>query len=133
MKAVDTSVVIASFASWHESHHRALEVVATRPALPGPSARGVRGPDTTAAPHRAPAEVVRDYLAANFATSWLTLSGSTMRSVLDELTTRGITGGATYDAIIAATAREVGATLVTCDVRARVTYERMGVVAEYLV
>lgn len=37
-----------------------------------------------------------------------------------------IVGGATYDALIAATAAAHGATLLTLDRRARVTYDRVG-------
>ena len=39
----------------------------------------------------------------------------------------GLAGGAIYDALIAATARHAGATLLTRDRRARPVYERVGV------
>jgi predicted nucleic acid-binding protein len=43
-----------------------------------------------------------------------------------ELVQRDIRGGATYDALIGATVRAAGASLVTCDRRAVATYERLG-------
>jgi uncharacterized protein with PIN domain len=36
--AVDTSVVVAAFASWHEAHAAAARVVADRPDLVAPAA-----------------------------------------------------------------------------------------------
>jgi predicted nucleic acid-binding protein len=44
-----------------------------------------------------------------------------------ELGERGITGGAVYDALVAAAARQHGAMLLTADQRARPTYDAMGV------
>ena len=40
---------------------------------------------------------------------------------------RGVTGGAAYDALVAATAASCGAELVTCDRRALPVYERYGI------
>ena len=61
-----------------------------------------------------------------FGDRWLLLTASAHRSLLGRLSSAGIFGGATYDALIAATALAEGATLVTCDRRALPTYERMG-------
>lgn len=52
---------------------------------------------------------------------------------LIELASReGLTGGAIYDALIAAAALHAGATLVTRDQRARVTYDRVRVPYDFL-
>ena len=51
--------------------------------------------------------------------------------LLDLAAAEGITGGAVYDAIVAATAVEGGATLLTRDRRAVETYRRVG--ADYRV
>ena len=40
---------------------------------------------------------------------------------------RGVTGGAAYDALVAATAAAYGVELLTCDRRALPIYERYGV------
>ena len=106
MKAADTSVVIAAFASWHENHeaarraldgglrlieHCALETYSVLTRLPPP--------------HRAAGELVRDF----------------------GLTAHTVTGGAAYDALVAATAAACDAELVRCDRRALKIYEQYGV------
>ena len=133
MRAVDTSVVIAAFASWHERHESARDVIASRPALPWPAALEVYAVLTRLpSPHRASATVVRDFLAAAFESPYLTIQTARLGDVIPDLVARGVSGGASYDAVIAVTAREAGATLVTCDRRARDTYERLGVATEFL-
>lgn len=49
-----------------------------------------------------------------------------------ELARRGVSGGATYDGLVALAARAHGAVLVTRDARARATYEALGVQLEVL-
>lgn len=66
-------------------------------------------------------------LAARFQRPFLRLSAATHRRFLRGLADRGVAGGAVYDALIAATAAEAGAELVTCDRRAQVTYAKYGV------
>lgn len=128
MKAADTSLVVAAFASWHESHeaarraldgglrlieHCALETYSVLTRLP--------------APHRAPGAVVRDFLEARFPGPFLRLTPSDYKSFILKLPDQGVAGGAAYDALVAATAAGVGAELVTCDRRALPVYERYGV------
>ena len=55
----------------------------------------------------------------------LTLSAQGYDRLLDAAANEDITGGAVYDAIVAATAVEAGATLVTRDRRAIPTYQRL--------
>jgi predicted nucleic acid-binding protein len=120
--------VVAAFASWHERHaaarralddilvlveHCALETYSVLTRLP--------------APHRAPGNVVRDFLAARFRRPFLRLSGAAYREFLLRLPDHGITGGAAYDALVAATAASRGAELVSCDHRAAPVYERYSV------
>jgi predicted nucleic acid-binding protein len=126
--AADTSVVVAAFASWHERHdaarraldaglrlveHCALETYSVLTRLP--------------APHRARGEVVREFLRARFPRPLLRLSANSYRSFLAGLPDRAISGGAAYDALVAATAARHGAELVSCDRRAAVIYERYSV------
>jgi predicted nucleic acid-binding protein len=128
VKAVDSSVVIAAFASWHEGHeaarreldagvrvveHCTLETLSVLTRLPPP--------------HRASAGLVRDFLRKRFPGPFLRLSARAHRRFLFDLPERGISGGAVYDALIAATAAEHGAELVSCDRRAAANYERYGV------
>lgn len=128
MKAADTSVVVAAFASWHEKHdaarraldegvclieHCSLETYSVLTRLPPP--------------HRAAGEVARDFLAARFSGELLRLGAREFRKFLQELPERGVSGGAAYDALVAATAAAHGAELVTCDRRALPIYERYAV------
>jgi toxin FitB len=62
----------------------------------------------------------------------LPLGARAARAAHREFARRGIAGGATYDGLVASAAREHGAVLVTRDVRARSTYEALGVNTEVL-
>jgi predicted nucleic acid-binding protein len=44
----------------------------------------------------------------------------------------GVAGGTVYDALVAATAADAAADLVTCDRRALAVYDRYGVNARFL-
>lgn len=132
MRAVDSSVVIAAFATWHESHEVALRVVQARPTLPVACAIEAYAVLTRLpAPHRADPGQVRAFLASAFTGPGIGLmedeDGAALIATLADL---GISGGATYDAVIALVCRRAGAMLVTLDARARTTYERIGVVTE---
>ena len=128
MTAADTSVVVAAFASWHEHHERANSALGQSVSLPSHCALECYSVLTRLpAPHRADARLVRTFLRDRFTQPYLTLDAAGHRSLLDEIAEAGITGGATYDALVAATARNAGATLVTCDLRAAQTYERLRV------
>jgi predicted nucleic acid-binding protein len=133
LKAADTSLVIAAFASWHDSHeaarraldqglrlveHCALETYSVLTRLPPP--------------HRASGDVVRDYLKARFSQSFLRLSAPAYRTFIVELHGRGVAGGSAYDALVAATAAGCNAELFTCDRRALPVYERYGVRTRFI-
>ena len=128
MTAADTSLVIAAFASWHESHeaarralddglrlieHCALETYSVLTRLPPP--------------HRTSGDVVRDFLAARFPEPYLRLSEQAYKEFIHGLPGHGVNGGAAYDALVAAIAASSSAELVTCDRRALPVYERYGV------
>jgi predicted nucleic acid-binding protein len=131
--AADTSVVIAAFASWHEHHeaarraldgglllveHCALETYSVLTRLP--------------APHRAAGEVVREFLAMRFPQPFLRLSPRAFKDFLSALPGLGVSGGAAYDALVAATAADHEAELISCDRRAAVVYERYRVRTQLL-
>lgn len=128
MKAADTSLVVAAFASWHDRHesarraldsglrlieHCALETYSVLTRLPPP--------------HRVSGELVRDFLAARFSQPFLRLNARAYKDFILGLPDREVAGGAAYDALVAATAAEQGAELVTCDRRAVPIYERYGI------
>ena len=128
MRAADSSLVVAAFASWHERHeparkyldgglrlveHCALESYSVLTRLPSP--------------HRSPGNLVRDFLVARFPGSHLRLGVAEFRKFLLGLPEQRVAGGSTYDALVAATAASHDAELVTCDRRAAPVYERYGV------
>ncbi len=128
MIAVDSSVVIAGFASWSEQHGAAGEVLDAGPRLVAHSALEAYSVLTRLPrPHRAAPEVVHEYLLDQFPDAWLTLSGVRHRRALTACARASITGGATYDALIASTAVSHGASLASCDRRAAATYRAAGV------
>jgi predicted nucleic acid-binding protein len=133
LKAADTSLVVAAFASWHESHavarraldgglrlieHCALETYSVLTRLPPP--------------HRTSGKVVRDFLTARFPQPFLRLNEQAHKDFILALPDHGVTGGAAYDALVAATAAGCGAELITCDRRALPVYERYGLRVELL-
>jgi predicted nucleic acid-binding protein len=133
VKAADTSVVVAAFASWHEHHeqarnaldhglhlidHCALETYSVLTRLPPP--------------HRCPGPVARDFLRLRFVEPFLRLGAQDYRNFVLELAERAIAGGSAYDALVAATAAAHSATLITCDLRATSVYETYGVRVTYL-
>lgn len=127
MNAVDSSVAVAGFATWHEFHTAAREVLDDGATLVAHSALETYSVLTRLPPpHRAPGDVAAAFLADQFPEPWLTLPPDDHLDLVTVLPERGVTGGAAYDALIAASARIAGATLVSCDRRALTTYERMG-------
>jgi predicted nucleic acid-binding protein len=128
LRTADTSLVVAAFASWHESHeparraldkglrlveHCALETYSVLTRLPPP--------------HRTSGMLVREFLSARFPLPFLRMSERAYRSFVLELPEHGVAGGATYDALVASVAADCNADLVTCDRRALPVYERYGV------
>lgn len=133
MIAVDTSVVVAAFASWHEGHASAAEVLTRTPRIPAHVAIESYSVLTRLPPpHRAPAAVVQAFLAARFGEVPLVLPPAEHMRLIELASREGLTGGAVYDALIAATVLHAGARLVTRDQRARVVYDRVGVPYDYL-
>ncbi len=133
MNAVDSSLVIAAFASWHPAHDAALDVLDGHARLPAHAGLEVFSVLTRLPPpHRAAPADVGAFLANEFEDDWLALAGDAVAKLLGELVDRGIAGGATYDGLIGATARASGATLYTCDRRARSVYEQLGVEVRFV-
>jgi predicted nucleic acid-binding protein len=125
---LDTSAAIALVVEDHEAHpatrdavrgrrlglagHAWFETYSVLTRLPG----GLR---------RSPAEVAtllaHDFPATEF------LAGDAAAALGPELARLGISGGAVYDALVGAAAREHGRSLVSGDARARSVYEALGV------
>ena len=133
MLVVDSSVVIAGFASWHENHKAAQEVLAESPRLVAHAALESYSVLTRLPPpHRAPASLVHEFLEEAFPGAWLTLPPASHRRLIADLTEAAVTGGAVYDALIASVASSHKATLASCDHRAQRTYEAVGVAVQFV-
>jgi len=126
MIAVDTSVVVAGFASWHEAHHAAATALARRPRVPAHVLVEAFSVLTRLPPpHRSSADLVATFLSERFKETPLTLPAREHVALLQEAAVSGLSGGSIYDALIAVTVRHAGATLLTRDQRARAIYDRM--------
>jgi predicted nucleic acid-binding protein len=133
MKAVDTSVVVACFASWHEHHAVARKAMASRPRLVAHAAIESYSVLTRLPPpHRAQPSIVHTFITERFTEPFLTLSETGYQELLATVAANQILGGPTYDALIAFTAAEHEATLVSLDQRAAATYAAIGVTVEQL-
>lgn len=131
--AVDTSVAVPLLVGSHRDHalvlawaggralslsgHALAETYAVLTRLPGDA-------------RVSPADAVL-LIDDNFEAP-LVLSEPATRTTHAALASSGVAGGATYDGLVALTAREHGAVLATRDARARSTYEALGVIVEVL-
>lgn len=131
--AVDTSVVVAAFAPWHEFHAVALATIRQDPLLPAHC--GIETYSTLTRlpePFRTPGSVAAEYLKRRFATRWLFPPEHDVTALAEQLSSGGIVGGASYDALVAITVRAHNALLRTLDQRALRTYQSIGVDFEVL-
>jgi predicted nucleic acid-binding protein len=132
--APDSSVVIAALGQWHPAHQ------ASRTAIAGEERRlvGHAAFEATSVlnrmpePYRMMPTVVMEALERISSSPWLTLDAAAQHSCLRRAVAEGLSGGALYDALIAATAREHGATLLSADRRAWAAYEAMGAEVSYV-
>lgn len=133
MIAVDTSVVVAGFASWHEGHRSAVAALARKPRIPAHAlVESYSVLTRLPPPHRAPPDLVEAFLADRFSGSALALPPGAFLDLVREARRAGVAGGAIYDALVAAEARKAGAKILTRDRRALPTYEAIGVEYELL-
>jgi predicted nucleic acid-binding protein len=132
--AADTSVLVAAFASWHEHHDVAFAAIRRLDAVVAHCLLETYSVLTRLpAPHRMTAEVASRYLQGSFGGHRvLGLAPQSQRKLVTSLAKWGITGGAVYDALIAAVCGRARATLLTLDGRAHQTYAALGVSHELL-
>ena len=129
MNAVDTSVAVAAALRWHESHAAARSVLAgaKTPLLAQVGVETYSVLTRLPPPQRVPASVAWDYLCETFELPPLVLTPQGYLRLLDLAAAERIAGGALYDALVATTAREAAATLLTLDRRAVTTYQVVSV------
>jgi predicted nucleic acid-binding protein len=130
---LDTSVAIALIVEDHEAHAAALQAVrGRRVGLSGHAWFETYSVLTRlpGALRRSPADAVR-LLAHNFPASvFLAEDGSL--GLGPEIADLGVSGGAVYDALVGAAARQHHRRLVSADARARPVYESLGVEVEII-
>jgi predicted nucleic acid-binding protein len=132
--APDSSVLIPALQSFHREHERSLQSLSPgRPRLIAHVAFETisvitRMPDG----QRVDPATVMASLEQNFREPWLALDAAGLLSTLKRASAAGLRGGALYDALIAATAVEHGATLLSADRRARPAYDAMGASVSFL-
>jgi predicted nucleic acid-binding protein len=130
---VDTSIAVALAVADHEHHESTFNAVGHRRlGLAGHAAFETFSVLTRLPPpaRRTPATVAR-LLAASFPYSRF-LGAEAAASLLAQLHAAGIAGGAVYDALVGASAREHGIVLATRDQRALETYRTLDVRLELL-
>ena len=137
MTTPDSSVLIAGFLPAHTSHPQALAalrqvrdegrlvahtVAETYAVLTAPGG-----------PAAAPGETVLAYLSQFLERDAIAITTPVYLETLTRLSRASLAGGAVYDGLIAAAAREAGARLVSLDRRAARAYLACGVAAELLI
>jgi len=123
----DTSVLVAALVTWHASHEAARAAVGDVRVVPAHVLLETYSVLTRLpAARRLAPDVAATALAA---LPWqpLSLSATDQSRLVAELAAVHISGGSTYDALIAATARSHGLTLLSLDRRAHRTYDALGV------
>jgi predicted nucleic acid-binding protein len=130
---LDTSTAIALVVEDHEAHVATLEVVrGRRLGLAGHAWFEAYSVLTRlpAGLRRSPADALR-LLAHDFPASGF-LGEAEAADLGGELARLGISGGAVYDALVGAAARQHRLPLVSADTRARPVYEALGVDLELI-
>jgi predicted nucleic acid-binding protein len=128
---LDTSAAIALLAEDHEAHAATLDAIRGRRLGLAGHAWFETYSVLTRLPaplRRSPADAAR-LLAHDFPATGF-LAEAEAAGLGAELARLGISGGAVYDALVGAAARQHGRPLVTGDVRAKPVYEALGVEIE---
>jgi predicted nucleic acid-binding protein len=126
MIAADTSVLVPAIVADHEFHdacHESAGLVdaAIAQTLVELYAVLTRLPQPFTVPPAAAGEAVRSY-----SHNVVGLTADETSDLIDSFVRARVTGGSTYDALIAAAASRHDVTLLTRDERAASTYERLG-------
>jgi predicted nucleic acid-binding protein len=126
--ALDTSVVIAAFAPWHEAHTAARRAVTPEAVVPAhvvteTYAVLTRMPE----PFRMDAATIAEYLARQWRGRVIAPDPELYESLTTAAATAGVTGGGTYDALVGLTAHSFGHELLSLDLRAERIYRTLGI------
>lgn len=126
----DTSIIIAAVSSWHPAHKQAaVSLKDVRVAISHTLAEAYSSLTRMPPSQRVLPSKTLDFFIEQFTTE---IPVPPYLPALNELAQLEITGGATYDGLIALAARRAGLKLLTLDQRAARTYEAVGVEYEIL-
>jgi predicted nucleic acid-binding protein len=126
-RAPDTSIVIAALLTDHTAHAAASKALASCTATIAHVAAETYSVLTRLpAPHRAEARTAATALAERLPTTHVTLTADDHAGAPTNLAIAGVSGGATYDGLIALTAIEHDLELLSRDRRAARTYRALG-------
>lgn len=129
----DSSVVIAAFSSWNQHHEAAIEALGdARDLIVHAEIESYSVLTRLPEPLRMEPKVVAEYLREDFPGRRMALPESECRALVERFARLSIAGGAVYDGVVAATAAHHGYRLLSCDRRAAVTYDRLGIDVTYL-
>lgn len=130
---LDTSVSVPLIMAAHDQHQRVNDIIGERVVELAAHAFLETYAVVTRLPGDARLEVgdAARLIAARFGTP-VTLPSRLTTALVPRLARLGIGGGATYDALIAATAAHAGASLITRDRRAVTTYRLLAIDVEML-
>ncbi len=122
---------MAALAGWHAGHESARRA-ARGAAIPAHARLETYSVLTRLPPpHRLDPEVVAGLLESRFpAERTLVPSPLLSLDIVERCCSAGVDGGSVYDALVALTAAEAGARLMTRDARAARIYRRLGVAFE---
>lgn len=126
-KAPDTSIAIAALLADHPAHEIASEALATcSRTIAHVAAETYSVLTRLPPPHRTDANTAAAALAKRLPAEYVTLEASGHAGAPVRLAAAGISGGATYDGLIALTALEHDLELLSRDGRAARTYRALG-------
>ena len=129
----DTSVLVPAVVSWHPAHAECRKALTDVTVIPGHVLLETYSVLTRLpAPHRLGPKDAADLLTGLPFSALALPARRLVRLFPDVLGRHQIRGGATYDALVAATALHHGHRLISRDHRARGTYEAVGVTVRYL-
>jgi predicted nucleic acid-binding protein len=125
-RAADSSIAIAALWGDHPANEPAAEALATCESVIAHVAVETYSVLTRLpVPHRASEAAAVAAVEERLAGTYATLEGSMYPAALRRLAGAGVSGGATYDGLIALTALEHGLELITRERRAERTYRAL--------
>ncbi len=127
-RAADSSVTIPALSRDHPARIQAAEALAScRTTIAHVAVETYSVLTRLPPPHQADAAAAARALSARLPATYATLDADTYASTPSRLAAAGVSGGATYDGLIALTALEHDLELISRDARAARTYNALGV------